>query len=301
MGLITSLAQKLGLQPAGTLEERKAQYNKVLMEAMADGVLTNDEIEELDELRKDLKLKDDDIKLLRMKAFQKALEVVKSDGIFTPKEEKDLEKIKAYLGVGEVEVVKNQVTLAKMRVLYEIQRGNLPIDEIPGLGLEPGEQCHISVNATLYDPQAGSKVTAPGSAPAFTPNRPYRMGAGRSNPLPEPELTEAARGAFTVTNRRVMFNSGKTAFRYKHELLQAVLVYADGFVFVADTGSGEPKIIKLTDRKDLEMIAAIVSRYMSPPAPKGEGGPGAGKQAPAGQGKPPTGPIARPGHNPPRR
>ncbi len=296
MGFITSLVQKLGLKSAGTLEERKAQYQEVLLQAMDDGVLTNDEIEELDQLRKDLGLKDDDIKAMRMKAFQKALEVVKADGVFTPKEERDLEKIKSYLGVGEVDVSKNQVTLAKMRVLYEIQRGNLPIDEIPGLGLELGEQTHMSVGATLHEPKEGSRVTQAGSGPAFKAGKPYRMGAGRLMPLPEAELAEMAKGSLTITNRRVMFNSGKTAFRFKYELLMSVTVFTDGFVFAADTGSGEPKVIKLNDRKDLEVIAAIISRYMNPPAPKGEGQGSAKPAQPKAAG---TGQF-RPGHPPPR-
>lgn len=293
MGFITSLVQKLGLKSAGTLEERKAQYQEVLLQAMDDGVLTNDEIEELDQLRKDLGLKEDDIKAMRMKAFQKALEVVKADGIFTPKEERDLEKIKAYLGVGEVDVSKNQVTLAKMRVLYEIQRGNLPVDEIPGLGLEHGEQTHMSVGASLHDPKEGSKVTSPAAGPAFKPGRPYRMGAGRIMPLPEAELEEMAKGSFTITNRRVMFNSGKVTFRYKYDKLTSVTVFTDGFVFLADTGSGEPRVVKLNDRKDLEVIAAIISRYLNPPPPKAEG-QGQPKPKAAGPGQ------VRPGGPPPR-
>ena len=287
MSFISTLVAKLGLKSAGTLEERKAQYQEVLLEAMEDGVLTNDEIEELDQLRKDLKLKDDDVKAMRMKAFQKAVEVVKADGLFTPKEEKDLEKIKAYLGVGETDVSKNRVTLAKMRVLYEIQRGNLPIDEIPGLGLEHGEQTHLSVGATLHEPQGGPKAPPPGTGPQFKAGKPFRMGAGRLMPLPEAELNQLAAGSLTITNRRFMFNSGKVTFRFKFEKIQGITVFTDGFVVEADTG--EPRIVKLNDRKDLEVIAAIVSRYLNPPPPKPEG---------AGAPKAGTGPM-RPG-GPPR-
>jgi hypothetical protein len=287
MSFIQSLVQKLGLKSAGTLEERKAQYLEVLMQAMEDGVLTDDEIEELDQLRKDLGLKDDDIKAMRMKAFQKAVEVVKSDGLFTPKEERDLEKIKGYLGVGETDVARNRTTLAKMRVLYEVQRGNLPIDEIAGLGLEPGEQTHVSVGATLHEPAGATRVGAPGSGPVIKAGAPYKMGAGRIGVLPEAELTQAATGAFTITNRRVMFNSGKVTFRYKYEKLVGVTIFADGFVIASDTG--EPRIVKLNDRKDLELIAAIISRYLNPPPPKPEGPP-----RPASPGS------SRPG-GPPRR
>ncbi|MEB3330752.1 MAG: hypothetical protein VKQ33_16120, partial [Candidatus Sericytochromatia bacterium] len=108
MGIIQSLAQRIGLQPHGTLQERKATYEKVLLEAMADGVLTQAEIDELDGLRKQLKLKDEDVAPLRMKAFQRALAAVKSDGLFTPKEERDLEKIASYLEVDGKTLSQNQ-------------------------------------------------------------------------------------------------------------------------------------------------------------------------------------------------
>lgn len=290
MGLITSLVQKLGFSPAGTLEERKAKYNEVLMRAMEDGVLDDDEIEELDQMRKQLGLKDDDVRGMRLKAFQKAVEVVKSDGLFTPKEERDLEKIKGYLGVGETDVVKNRHTLAKMRVLYEIHRGNLPIDEVPGLGLDPGEHCHISVAATLQEPQKNSLVVRPGAGPTITAGKPFKMGAGRIQILPEAELTQITTGSLTITSQRLMYNSGKTAFRLRYDKLESVVVFLDGLVVTADTGG--PRVIKLNDRKDLEVIAAIISRYMNPAVPKEV-------KKPSGGPPPPGHTAGRP--NPPRR
>lgn len=290
MGLISSLAQKLGFSPAGTLEERKAKYHQVLMKAMEDGVLTDDEIEELDTMRKQLGLKEDDVRGMRMKAFQKAVEVVKADGLFTPKEERDLEKIKGYLGVVENAVAKDRHTLAKMRVLYEVHRGNLPIDEIPGLGLDPGEQCHISVGATLHEAPKDAKILTPAAGPNIAVGKPFKMGAGRVQPLPEADLTLVTPGSLTITTHRLMFNSGKTAFRLRYDKLQQIVVFADGLIVTADTGG--PRIIKLKDNKDLELIAAIVSRYLNPPPPK------AGDKAkPEGQG---TGRINR-GAPPPRR
>lgn len=294
MSFIQSFVQKLGLTPAGTIEERKAQYNKVLMAAMDDGVLSDDEIEELDQLRKVLKLKDDDVKALRLRAFQKAVEVVKADGLFTPKEERDLEKIKGYLGVVETDVVKNRVTLAKMRVLYEIHRGNLPLDEVPGLGLEHGEQCHFSIPAVAFEARDAKGIVEAG--PIITHGKAYRMGEGRLQALPESELTQLASGSLTITTRRFMFNSGKTVFRLRYEKIDSITVFTDGFVAVAE--GGVPRVVKLADSKDMEVISAIVSRYLNPPPPKppGPARPGSpGSQRPPGQAGP------RPGQKPPPR
>jgi hypothetical protein len=287
MGIIETLAQKIGLQPQGTLQERKATYEKVLLEAMADGVLTQAEMDELDSLRKQLKLKDEDVGPLRMKAFQRALQAVKADGLFTPKEERDLEKIAAYLDVDGKTVTHNQQTLAKMRVLYEIHRGNLPLDEVPGLGLETGEQTHLSMPATYYAVRKDTRLLAPGIGQVIKAGAPYRMGAGRLNPLAEAELGDAVLGTLTLTSRRLMFNSGQHAFRLKFDKLLGITVFADGMLLEVDTG--EPRVLVPGDRRELEVIFAILSRYLNPPAAPSKPGPSTapGKPQPPSRPQPP--------------
>ena len=276
MGIIQTFAQKMGLNVLGTLEERKAQYEAVLLAAMADGVLTESEIKELDALRKTLKMKEEDVRVIRLKAFQKAIDAVKADGMFTPKEEIDLEKIRDYLGLSETEMVRNRVTLAKMRVLYEIHKGNLPLDEIPGLGLEKGEQTHMCVSASFFAVRPDTRLLHRGAGPIFKAGTPYRMGAGRVFPLTETELGDEVVGTWTITNQRVMFNSGQHAFRLRYDKLLGVTVFADAFLLEVDTG--DPRVIRPTERKDLEVILAIMSRYLNPPPPnKAKAAPPTGK------------------------
>lgn len=265
MGIIQTLAQKIGVNVLGSLDERKAQYEAVLLAAMADGVLTEAEINELDALRKTLKMKDEDVRVARLKAFQKAIDAVKADGLFTPKEEHDLEKIRSYLGLSESELVRNRVTLAKMRVLYEIHKGNLPLDEVPGLGLDKGEQTHMCVPATFFAVRPDTRLLHRGAGPVFKAGTPYRMGAGRVFPLAETELGDEVAGTWTVTNQRVMFNSGQHAFRLRYDKILGVTVFADAFLLDVDTG--DPRVIRPGERKDLEVLLAIMSRYLNPPPP----------------------------------
>ncbi|MEB3329426.1 MAG: hypothetical protein VKQ33_09370, partial [Candidatus Sericytochromatia bacterium] len=226
---------------------------------------------------------------LRMKAFQRALQAVKADGLFTPKEERDLEKIAAYLDIDGKAVTHNQQTLAKMRMLYEIHRGNLPLDEVPGLGLETGEQTHLSMPATFHAVRSDTRLLTPGLGQVIRAGAPYRMGAGRLNPLAESELGEAVAGTLTLTNRRLMFNSGQHAFRLKFEKLIGITVFAEGMLLEVDTG--EPRVLVPGDRRELEVIFAIISRYLNPPATSTRPGPGA----------PPTKPQPPAKPQPPRR
>jgi hypothetical protein len=278
MGLIQSLMEKL--QPAGTKEENKKKYFEVLVEALDDGVLTNDEIEELDALRKQLRLSQEDVAGMKLRAFQAAVNAAAADGIVTPKEEKDLEKIKAYLGIQESEIGRNKGTLNKMRMLYEIHKGNLPIIEIAGLGLEFGETAHLEESAQAFEDPGG--VVRPNATLSFKAGQPYRMGAGRPQPLPE-GLTPVANGTLVVSNQRAIFNTGVRGknFGMKFDRMTQVLVFTDGFGFVPDNAA--PRYLRVENKQEIELIAGIISRRLNPPppAPEKPAGPQSGPRKPA--------------------
>lgn len=257
MGLFKALVDRLKVKPSRNAEDSKKIFYGALLKAVQDGELTLSEMSDLDELRAELRLTDEDVKVMRVKAFQVAVNAATADGLITPKEEKDLQTIKSYLGLAEGEVARNRGTLNKMRVLFEIQKGNLPIETIPGLGLKLGEMAHVSKSAILLEatgPVAPAGVVLKRGAP-------YRMGAGRPTLMPESGLVSVATGSMTVTNQRLMFNAGQKSFGLRYEKILTIAVYADGYAIQADTGG--LRFLRLELRQDLEMIAAILSRFLN--------------------------------------
>lgn len=266
MGLLDALLDKL--QPAKTKDENKKLYFEALVEALEDGVLTNDEIDDLDAMRKKLRLQEADVAGMKLRAFQVAANAAAADGVVTPKEEKDLEKIKAYLGVDDSEIGRTKGTLNKMRMLYEIHKGNLPIVEIAGLGLNLGENAHISENAGLLEDPSGATPRA-GATQSFKAGQPYRMGGGRTQALPDGALNQVASGTLTITNQRVLFNTGirDKTWGMTFGRIAQVLVYSDGFGFVPDNAG--PRFVRLSNKQEIELIAGIISRFLNPgPPPK---------------------------------
>lgn len=272
MGLLDAILDKL--QPAKTKDENKKLYFDALVEALEDGILTNDEMSELDGLRKKLRLHESDVAGMKLRAFQVAANAAAADGVVTPKEERDLQKIKSYLGIEDNEIGRTRGTLNKMRMLYEIHKGNLPMLEIPGLGLNHGESAHVSENAGMYEDESGTAVR-PNSTIQIKPGQPYRMGAGRAQPLPIEALQHAASGTFTITNNRLLFNTGiqgKT-FGATYGRIAGILVFTDGFGIVPDNAPA--RYFRVDNKQELELMAGILSRFLNPPAEK----PG---EAPAG-------------------
>jgi hypothetical protein len=278
MGLLDTLLAKL--QPAKSKDENKKMYFEALVEALEDGVLTNDEIDQLDTLRRQLRLQEEDVTGMKLRAFQVAANAAAADGVVTPQEQRDLDKIKSYLSIEDRELGHTRGTLNKMRMLYEIHKGNLPIVEIAGLALNLGEIAHITEPASLFEDPTGS--VRPGATVQVRAGQPFKMGAGRAQPMPEGALQQAATGTITITNQRVLFNTGirDKTFGATYARLESAVVFTDGFGFVLENAPA--RYVRLTNKKEIELIAGIISRFMNPPPPKDAGA----KAGPAGPRKP---------------
>jgi hypothetical protein len=278
MGLLDTLLAKL--TPGKSKDENKKMYFEALVEALEDGVLTNDEIDQLDKLRRQLRLQEDDVTGMKLRAFQVAANAAAADGVVTPQEQRDLDKIKSYLSIEDRELGHTRGTLHKMRMLYEIHKGNLPIVEIAGLALNLGEIAHITEPATLHEDPTGS--VRPGATVQVRPGQPFKMGAGRSAPMPEGSLQQAATGTLTITNQRILYNTGvrEKTFGATYARLESVLVYTDGFGFLLENAPA--RYVRVANKKEIELIAGVISRFMNPPPPKDNNA----KPAPGGPRKP---------------
>lgn len=272
MGIFQSLAEKLKLNASKSKEENKRIFFDALVSALEDGELTTAEMDELAGLRSELQLSKEDIEGMKIKAFQIAVNCATADGVITPKEEYDLQTIKRYLELQESEIARNRGTLNKMRVLYEIQKGNLPVDESPGLPVLIGEVAHISQTAVLHEEPSGVGAAHPGTGGLgiyFKKNAPYRMGSARVAPVAPPATTIKIAGLLMVTNLRIVFKASEETramnsqitFSLYYEDIGNVTVHTDGFTILPL--SGKTRIIRLDVFKDIEIMAMLMSRYIN--------------------------------------
>jgi hypothetical protein len=129
----------------------KAAYKRDFMTAIEDGKLTTEEILALNERRVELDLSPDDVRGLRATAYRRACQAAASDRRITAEEAAELQRIKGYLGLGESEVASTQREFQRLRLLAEIQAGNLPTTSTPGLLLQKNERVHWSERAQLIE------------------------------------------------------------------------------------------------------------------------------------------------------
>lgn len=86
----------------------KKDFKKALLQAVNDGKITKEEIDELDKKKSEFGLTDEDVKGMRAEIFAAAFSATKEDQQVTKDEEQELEKIQKFLGLADDEIQHNK-------------------------------------------------------------------------------------------------------------------------------------------------------------------------------------------------
>ena len=255
MGLMQQLVELF----AGTRDRAPdlRAFRKALEAAVADGVLTELEISELDRLRKQFKLSDEEVKKFKRKAYEIAFKHSFGKGVYSVRKHKDLDRIQSYLGMSDVEVAKYARQLAKLRVLTDLKAGKLPDADVHGMDWPKGERAHWKANVFLLDDEDYGVVDDPDLVAA----------AGRGQPpcrveLPLPELKPASQGLLIATNRRFVYKSQNKTFNLGFDQVLGVIFHPDGLRVLAE--AGKSKRMRFVDGQDLEVTSLVLSAVLKP-------------------------------------
>src|SRR3989344_1767889 len=110
------------------------------------------------------KYKDGKQKSLNKKEFRSALLQAASDGKLTKEEIDELDKKKSELGLTDDEIQHNKKELARLRLLNEIQQGNMPtMPPITNLITQKGEKIYWAEPSILAEEKVISRKYQGGS------------------------------------------------------------------------------------------------------------------------------------------
>ena len=109
-------------------DKKKAAYREKVKEAVSDGKLSADDMQELRALRAELDVTDaaDDKTQYRREIYNEAVDAARSKGQLTATGAQELAKIQKFLALRDDQVEKTKWDLARLRVLTEIRQGSLP-------------------------------------------------------------------------------------------------------------------------------------------------------------------------------
>lgn len=262
LGIVSGvvLAAVLAGVIAVALRRRRARaremYQHHLEDALADGVLSEGEAERLAGLREEKALSEEEVRMVGLTIYRRALRNAMADSRITPEEDATLQRLQKLLGLSHTDLKADRDQLQRVHLFARIERGELPRVNAP-VALDNGEICHWVVQARL-----AQKLTIPGPARAPLSRVSFRVDtitpflvAGERDPLqPSEDILPLDLGMLLVTSRRTLFRGARRTAALPHLKLERVELYSDGIRL--EIGDAGPGLLLLVD--DAELTAAVL-------------------------------------------
>lgn len=259
MGFFQTIVSKY--KDAKQKKLNKSAFKQALLQAVDDGKLTKEEIDELDSKKSELGLTEEDVRGMRADAFAAAFAVAKADKQITEDEERELKEIQEYLGLGDDEIQTTKKELAHLRLLNEIQKGNLPTITLTNLVTTKGEIGYWAEPAILAEEkvirrnyQGGSQ----GVSLRIMKGVSYRVGASRGHIVNQTGLVPVSTGDIIITNKRIIFRGDGKSFAVKLDKLLDMQIFSNGLQF-SENNKSKPRLVKFKEQGNYDIVGAILS------------------------------------------
>lgn len=241
--------------------KNKADFKKALLEAVSDGKLTKEEIDNLDQLKQTLGLTDQEVKGMRVDIFAAAFAVAKSDAQVTKEEEQELVGIQKYLGLADSDIEPTKKELARLRLINEIQLGNIPTMQVKNLLVAKNENVYWVEPSILIEEKVLRRRYEGGSSGfsfRIMKGVSYRVGSSRGYLVNETGNVATSDGELIITSKRVIFRGDKKSFATKIGNILDTRLFTDGFQF-SENNKTKPRMVGFKSGNNQEIIGGILS------------------------------------------
>jgi hypothetical protein len=235
-----------------------AAYRRELESALADGVISDDEARELEELRARGRLSHAEVRMAGLTVYRRALREAAADGRLTAAEDEGLRRLQAQLGLSAAELGSDRPQLQRLRLLARIEGGWLPRVE-QDCGTDVDEACHWVMRGTLCRLLSGPAFpdgVPTGEFHALDGDPSLRTDEERAALAPDPRILPEDPGIVIVTSRRIIFRGAKRKLTLPHLRLRSVTLHGDGLRLDLE----DPATPFYLLVEDPELTAAIVLR-----------------------------------------
>lgn len=225
----------LGLYALRLLGQRRrrrarAAYQQMLTKALDDGVITPEELAELQTVREEGDLSPEEVRMAALAIYRRALRDAAADARLTPDEDATLKRLQEQLGLSEHDLGADFTQLSRLRMLARIAEGTLPDVHAP-VPLVPDERCHWVVQCTLAERIAvpnAQRRELNGTSLTVLSAEPFAATATRDALRPADEILPSDLGALIITSRRTIFQGAKRTISVPHARAETLTLFADG-------------------------------------------------------------------------
>lgn len=259
MGLLDKIKSALNLN-----SEKKAKIEalrNVLLSAIADGIITNQEMAVINTECKASGLSPSEITQVCCEAYNSIVSAALADRRVTEHEASALQEIARKLRIPAEVRSQSMGLISSYRTAYEIECGNLPVVNPGGVVMKRGEVAHWIEPATLLEEKTVSRKYVGGSHGVsfrIMKGVSYRIGASRGRMVSETGIVPVANGYFVITNQRLVFSGDRKSVNAPYTKILDMSLYTDGLNFSL-TSRQKPILVKFSNSQNGEIVGALVS------------------------------------------
>jgi hypothetical protein len=245
-------------------EKNKSEYGETIKKFLADGNLDKKERQELEKLKNNYNLSEQDLKNIKKKHLALFFKNISIDERITEDEKKDLESLMTYFELDTEDFDFNQKNFNKFYCLALIDNDILPTPEYKGLNviLKKDEIVHWLCSGCLKKRKKVVKnVTYGGLTGSIKIAKGVRYRVGSINLAPQISeiIIDEDFGDFWLTNQRIGFLGERKNFSLPYNKILSFEIYKD-VIIIYKEGRENPYIIGLDD---VELPASIISKIIN--------------------------------------
>ncbi len=257
-------AAKAAGAKAAERRRRLEEFREMVAAAVADGLLTPEELEAIREAQGGLGLTERELQAIRGEVIRQALRAATEDRRLSPEEERSLWELAEHFGLPPDGIPANRAELERYRLLYRLEREALPVVVVPGLVLRRGETPHWAEPGELLEErviQRRYEGSSSGLSFRIAKGVSYRVGGHRGRMVTETGLVPVSRGELVLTNRRVVFTGDRRSVSAEWTKVIDVILYGDGVKFSV-TSRVKPVWIRFSEPRNAEIVGVLISRLI---------------------------------------
>jgi hypothetical protein len=250
------------VKAAGDYHRRRTELRRMMFQAVADGVLSDAEVQAIEARCRALELPPEEITNLKTDLYLACLKNATADRRLNPDEVASLERIAKHFDVPPEVTQKSQAELARYRLLFEIEQGRLPNAEAPEIELKPGEVVYWGEPGNRVEERVVSREYVPGAGISIGRGSTFRIGSQRGEFKTRTEMVTVATGVAYITNQRIILATGPRTEEIDLHTVRDIQLHRDTIVVPVE-GRADPIILQPTDPANMEVIGAIVAYVMN--------------------------------------
>jgi hypothetical protein len=248
-------------------DANKVAYRDEVKKAVADGKLTPEKVKRLEKLKNELDVgaAAQDFTMVRREQYQTAADAMMAQGKLSEAEEKELQRVQAFLGLKDQQIAQTKVELGRLRMLTDMRAGKFP--EISsanvlmrGLKLAEGEVAHWGEIAIMLEGEdTGGSV---GAGLKLMPNMAYQPGSVGTSMVPLKGATPMDEGHLIMTSLRLIMKGQTKVTAFTYDKPEEINLYKDGVRL--RLGKGRAVLFKFRSLESADFIGLLMAKGLNP-------------------------------------